>query len=258
MRQGHSTAKITAPLLQLPSLPPALQPQEPPVFLAQGFGNSHWLLRTPSGMLVWRQFGAAPGSNHLRETRLLHSLQHHSWTPRLLPTDSPLGLLMQQAAGQHPCVQTLTDTQRQGLLQLVQQLWQHPCEKESPLDYPALLRHYWQQAGASTSLQPLLESLITTTQDWPVSSFCLTHHDLHGGNLLLHKNDWTLLDWEYAAPGNPWIDAVSLDRFLHLTPAEKQQLQVLLPTLPLSDPWQTTRQWLEALDQLWQQALINV
>lgn len=254
MRQGHSTAKITAPLLQLPSLPPALQPQEPPVFLAQGFGNSHWLLRTPSGMLVWRQFGAAPGSNHLRETRLLHNLQHHLWAPRLLPLATTHGLLMHQAEGQHPDARTLTTTQRHSLLQLVQQLWQHPCKNEPALDYPALLQHYWQQAGARPELQPLLESLSQATTHWPVSTFRLTHHDLHGGNLLLKGENWTLLDWEYAAPGNPWIDAVSLDRFLHLTAAEKQQLQACLPTLQQAEPWQAMQHWLQGLDQLWQQA----
>src|SRR5690606_24300290 len=137
----------------LPSLPPALQPQEPPEFLAQGFGNSHWLLRTPSGMLVWRQFGAAPGSNHLRETRLLHNLQHHPWAPRLLPLATTHGLLIHQAEGQHPEARTLTTTQRHSLLQLVQQLWQHPYKNEPALDYPALLQHYWQQAGARPELQ---------------------------------------------------------------------------------------------------------
>lgn len=254
MRPGHSNAKITSPLLQLPPLPAAWQPLQPPVFLARGTGNSHWLLHTASGPLVWRQFGTAPGSNHPREVRLLSSLQHHPWAPRLLPLKSSQGLLMQQASGQHPLARHLSSLQRQQLLQLVTQLWQHPCEHETPLDYPALLQHYWQQAGARPELQPLLESLIQTTTNWPVSTFRLTHHDLHGGNLLLHENDWTLLDWEYAAPGNPWIDAVSLDRFLHLTSTEKQQLQAYLPSLPHHNPWETLGQWLEGLDQLWQQA----
>lgn len=249
MRLDHSTPK---PRLQLPALPEAWQPLTPTEFMAAGTGNDHWLLHTQAGALVWRQFGQAPGSSHPREARLLQQLQPFDWVPRLLLA-CPQGLLMQRAPGQHPTATTLNADQRQQLLQLLLQLWQHPCNLPAQ-DYRQLLQDYWQTGGSQPALAPLLQRLDDEAARWPASSLRLTHHDLHGGNLLLDDHRWTLLDWEYAAPGNPWLDAVSLHRFLPLTLAEKHQLQAVLPDLGHTDPWSVMQDWLSGLDQLWHQA----
>lgn len=249
MRLNHSTPKRP---LQLPPLPAAWQPLTPPEFMAAGTGNDHWLLHTQAGELVWRQFGTAPGSSHPREASLLQQLQPQDWAPRLLLA-CPQGLLMHRAPGQHPQARQLTPVQRQQLMQLLIQLWQQPCDLPTQ-DYRQLLQDYWQGGGQPTELQALVTQLDAEAARWPATSQRLTHHDLHGGNLLLADNRWTLLDWEYAAPGNPWIDAVSLDRFLPLTPSEKHQLQAALPDLGHTDPWHVMHEWLNGLDQLWHQA----
>ncbi|MDR9468808.1 phosphotransferase [Marinospirillum sp.] len=235
--------------LNLPPLATEFSPLQAPVFMAEGSGNAHWLLHTPSGSLVWRQFGQAPGSDHSRETWLLQQLQIHPWVPRLIQS-FPSGLLFEQVPGHHPDAPGLNPLQREGLLQLVMELWQQPCNLPA-LNYEDLLFDYWQKTGYASPVQPLLEQLNKAAARWPALTQ-LTHHDLHAGNLLLENNHWVLLDWEYAAPGNPWIDAAALDRWLTLSDTEKKQLEILLPELSLSDPWQEMADWLEGLDQLWQ------
>ena len=44
----------------------------------------------------------------------------------------------------------------------------------------------------------------------PVIPNCLTHHDLHPGNICKKDNQLVILDWEYAGIGNPWFDAAAL------------------------------------------------
>lgn len=264
MRQTHSNLKS---VLQLPDLPADYRPLKEPEFFAEGTGNSHWLITSPVGKLVWRQFGSAPGANHQHEIQLLTSLQNKPWVPHLLLAVDNLGLLMCLAEGKHPIAATLTTHQRQSLIQLAIQLWQTPFQGKSfpTTNYPQLLENYWQLAGKNPATLPLLTQLIKETQHWPSSSFRLTHHDLHGGNLLLNKkalntHHWTLLDWEYAGLGNPWIDAVSLDRFMSLTADEKAQLEAVLPALAnsyLNDKklaWKEIGQWLADLDLLWKSA----
>lgn len=220
--------------------------------MAQGTGNSHWLLNTASGPLVWREFGQAPGSDHQRETLLLQQLQVHPWVPRLIQS-FPSGLLLQQVPGQHPEASSLSPQQRQQLLQLVMELWQQPCDLPA-LNYEDLLFDYWHRARYATLLHPLVHKLSRIALAWPDSTQ-LTHHDLHADNLLLNNNQWTLLDWEYAGPGNPWIDAVALDRWLGLSTDERQQLEAELPELQMADPWQEMTDWLEGLEYLWQASL---
>lgn len=260
MRQSYSNLKR---VLQLPDLPADYRPLKEPEFFAEGTGNSHWLITSPVGKLVWRQFGKAPGANHRHEIQLLTQLQNQTWTPRLLLAVDNLGLLMRLAEGEHPLADKLTVNQRQSLIKLAIQLWQTPLKgKNFPItNYPQLLESYWQLAGKNLTTLPLLNKLINENQHWHSSSYRLTHHDLHGGNLLLNKkalnnNQWTILDWEYAAQGNPWLDAVSLDRFMNLTDDEKVQLEAALPPLAVyTNPWRSLGRWLTDLDLLWKSAI---
>ena len=257
MRQSHSNLKR---VLQLPDLPADYRPLKEPEFFAEGTGNSHWLITSPVGKLVWRQFGQAPGVDHQRETKLLTSLQNKAWVPRLLLAVDNLGLLMEFAEGEHPQAEQLTKNQRQSLINLALELWQTPNEVAAQ-NYPQLLNNYWQLAGSQTASKPLLEALVKESQSWPSSCYRLTHHDLHAGNLLLNNKglnnqSWILLDWEYAALGNPWLDAVSLDRFMSLTNDEKAQLEAALPPLAVyTNPWQSLGRWLADLDSLWESAI---
>jgi len=44
----------------------------------------------------------------------------------------------------------------------------------------------------------------------PSVPHCLTHHDLHPGNICKGDHQLVVLDWEYAGIGNPWFDAAAL------------------------------------------------
>lgn len=236
----------------LPLLAPDLQPLQTPRFLAKGTTNSHWLLKTPKGELIWREFGQAPGCNHEQEARVLQLLQSRTWVPRLLGYFPNKGLLFHKASGRHPSGEELKASTRKALMQILIDLWQQPCDLPG-INYKELILSYWHKSGYATELQPLTEQLQALAAQWPAKQQ-LTHHDLHPGNLLLDEDQWTLLDWEYAAPGNPWIDAVALDRWLGLSAAEKSDLESVLPDLKLANPWVHMTAWLEDLDQLWQAA----
>ncbi|MDT8408875.1 MAG: phosphotransferase [Wenzhouxiangellaceae bacterium] len=83
--------------------------------------------------------------------------------------------------------------------------------------YHAYLLHYWrqlEQAGrvepdwvaAWQAFEPRLRSFAAA--DWPAR---LVHHDLIPENILDTGQRLYLIDWEYAAPGHPDIDAWSVD-----------------------------------------------
>lgn len=220
-------------------------------YLGQGSCNRHWRLSTADMTCIWREFGPTPpGANRDLERRVLAQLQGHAWVPELL-LDLPEGLLFRASPGAQPLQMPLSSTQRSQLLSAVLTLWQQPIEAPAQ-DYPALIRHY--ASLAERLACPMTAALIDTAQHWNPQHFCLIHQDIHPGNLLLTDQGIQLIDWEYAVCGNPWIDAVALDRMLSLSPAEKQLLQEQLPTLEHADPWVQVSVWLTQLDQLWHQA----
>jgi len=44
----------------------------------------------------------------------------------------------------------------------------------------------------------------------PTVPHCLTHHDLHPGNICKDMGQLVVLDWEYSGIGSPWFDAAAL------------------------------------------------
>jgi thiamine kinase len=62
--------------------------------------------------------------------------------------------------------------------------------------------------------------------DLPDIGECLVHHDLHTGNLLW-GHGLTLIDWEYAGRGNPWLDYATLERDIGLSLQQLQQFKRL-------------------------------
>jgi len=50
---------------------------------------------------------------------------------------------------------------------------------------------------------------------------CLCHNDLHPANLLLGRR-WTLIDWEYAATGDPYFDVAGAIRQFGFSKAEAE------------------------------------
>lgn len=236
-------------------LPQALQAHLPSIqsmqFLGQGSRNRHWRLHTAQQVYIWREFGITPpGANRQLELQVLQTLQSKPWVPRL-ELCLPEGVLFLADANAVPMQDTLNPQQRQQLLQAVLALWQHPFDA-APNDYIQLIHDYAALAGPDYIA--LAEQLLDTCHHWQPEDFCLIHQDLHPGNLLLTDQGILLIDWEYAVRGNPWIDAVALERMLRLSPTERQLLETRLPRLACKDPWQTMGDWLTQLDSLWQAA----
>ncbi|WP_417583591.1 phosphotransferase [Nitrincola sp.] len=236
-------------------LPQAVRDHLPPIqsmqFLGQGSRNRHWRLHTAEQVYIWREFGVTPpGANRQLELKVLETLQPKPWVPRL-ELCLPEGVLFVADANAEPMQDTLNPHQRQQLLHAVVTLWQHPFDV-APNDYVQLIHDYAVLAGPS--YDALAEQLLAICCHWNTKDFCLIHQDLHPGNLLITDQGIQLIDWEYAVRGNPWIDAVALQRMLGLSPAERQLLETRLPDLGCNDPWQVMGHWLTQLDSLWQAA----
>ncbi len=241
----------------LPVLPEALLRKVGAVHrvvkLGEGTGYQSWRLDSAHGPVVWRVPGPdQPGSDRLREHRILRILPESSRAPRLLWTCEQ-GQLQSFTAGRSAHQATPDARQRRVLLEAVLSTWSADTG-EPAYDYPGLVREY-QRLASSPRADALAASLLSELQDWPDAPPCLTHHDLHAGNVVLAEAypDICLLDWEYAAPGNPWLDAAALDQWLQLS---ADDLDFLLPVLhrfalPGGDSLVRYRHWLSQLESLW-------
>ncbi|MCH8553260.1 MAG: phosphotransferase [Natronospirillum sp.] len=238
-----------------PVLPAAVREQLPEavqtVPMAPGATNRLWRLEAGDQRWVWRQFVPAPGVDRNREHSIMQALQGRSWMPTLLAW-TPEGMLLPWLEGRTPEPADLDGRARAALPDLLVRLWRHPLPEVPAWDYPALVRGYAADCPDTPRWHRLADRLVRECSQWPQAEPCLMHHDLHPGNLLLAGRHWTLLDWEFAARGNPWIDAVCLDRWLGLSHAERERLQPMLePHAVTADPWGHYRNWVEGLDALW-------
>ncbi len=217
-------------------------------YLGHGSTNCHWRLTTSKGYFIWRQFGPTPpGANRYHERQVLRQLQHLSWVPKLI-FDCPDGVLFEAIESLSTTPDQLSIPQRKEMLEAIICLWQQTIPLET-MDYPELISHYATLAPAFSHTQ--VKWLIQQAEQWDSHDFCLIHQDIHAGNLVFSKDSFLLIDWEYVVLGNPWIDAIALDRMLNLSASEKSLLACHLPDLNMTSPWQTMHQWLETLDQLW-------
>lgn len=225
--------------------------------MVSGTGATLWHVQSGSGDYVWRQFRPqewTPGADHDRERRVMSILQDRPWVPEVASWQDN-GVLLGWQTGDNPRPDTLTASARRSLLNHVLEMWQTPIDQEPAYDYAALVRAYGNRAPDTPEMRALRCRLMTQLAHWPVAMACLTHHDLHRENLLFGDAGWCILDWEYAAPGNPWLDAVALDRWLQLTSDEKAMLApVLAPWALHCDSWRGYRDWLYDMEALWHAA----
>ncbi|TGG93204.1 hypothetical protein E4656_09080 [Natronospirillum operosum] len=242
-----------------PALPPAVRARLPEDMQAQpmapGATNHLWRLEADGQRWVWRQFVPAPGVDRAREQTIMRALQGFAWMPDLLAW-TPQGMLLPWIDGA-PAPNTKPDPdQRAELLTLLNELWARPLPEVAAWDYEQLVCDYEAACPDDARWHQLADRLISACRQWPAATPCLMHHDLHPGNLLLSGRQWTLLDWEFAARGNPWIDAVCVDRWLGLSGPERAVLMpVLAPHAVTADPWAHYRDWVEGLEKLWYAAV---
>lgn len=226
-------------------------------YLGCGSANPHWRVRANGRDMVWRQFGdaaLAPGADRAREAAAHRAIAGRSWAPHLIAEVPGVGMLFEASPGRHPDPRTLTPAERTRLIEAVIECWSLPCPLPV-LDYVELIEDYVQRAGAHDDARRLGVQLQAACRNWPSGGpsggFCLVHHDLHAGNLLLSHTGWTLLDWEYAARGHPGLDAAALDLLLDLAPLERQQLEAAAARHVGPLDWAALTEWRAGLDALW-------
>lgn len=182
------------------------------------------------------------GVERRREATVLALIAGYQWAPQLLCNDWQQGWCLMDDHGD-ACLDSGLAVAAEpvtALLGAIEQ-WQRiniDCAALSScrLDYSELLDRYRSALGPATDQvwQPLLQRFEQTYVSLAVVPECLTHHDLHPGNLCQESLDedlsealgvgsrgqaetcarWRVLDWEYAAIANPWFDAAALKRHL--------------------------------------------
>lgn len=222
-------------------------------YLGCGSANPHWRVRANGRDMVWRQFGdaaLAPGADRAREAAAHRAIAGRSWAPHLIAEVPGVGMLFEASPGRHPDAHALAPAERASLIEAVIECWSLPCPLPA-LDYAALVEEYVRLAGMHEDARRLGRQLQAACRNWPRGGFCLVHHDLHAGNLLLSQAGWTLLDWEYAARGHPGLDAAALDLLLVLQPLERQQLNTAAARHVGALDWAALAKWRAGLDALW-------
>ncbi|PTY36034.1 hypothetical protein BGP77_01550 [Saccharospirillum sp. MSK14-1] len=80
----------------------------------------------------------------------------------------------------------------------------------------------------------------------------LCHHDWHPGNLAVTESGWVLLDWEFAALGDPAMDLAAVCSGFDLSEAQSLQLADVLDIR--NDRLQQARAMMSALAIVWYSA----
>ncbi|MFT5722665.1 MAG: thiamine kinase [Motiliproteus sp.] len=157
------------------------------------------------------------GVDRQHEAAVLAAIQGYDWAPRVLHNAWQQGwcLMVDEGAAVTP---EAADNPVPALLEALAE-WQQldcPLLAQQPFDYPALFAAYRNALLAAS--HPLairvLDRLMQLFTTLPPVPACLTHHDLHWGNLCraaeATSSGLVVLDWEYAGIANPWFDAAAL------------------------------------------------
>ncbi|UZE96271.1 phosphotransferase [Alkalimarinus alittae] len=155
------------------------------------------------------------GVSRESEAQILALVQGYRWAPKVIKNHWQEGWCVMQHHGE-----TISRTACQAisplLIESVTQWQRIPPVDSARFDYTALFNAYRSRLlndlvdSAQTSYLLLLDELINRFGELPEVPLCLTHHDLHPGNICGHEKQLTVLDWEYAGFGNPWFDAACL------------------------------------------------
>ncbi|MEH6650198.1 MAG: phosphotransferase [Motiliproteus sp.] len=213
------------------------------------------------------------GVDRCREATVLALISVYDWAPQLLYNDWQQGWCLMEDHG-HACVNsglTVSVEPLAALLEAIGQWQQLNVERTElsicRLDYSVLSDRYRSAFGSTPDRvwMQMLHRFDEIYRSLAVVPECLTHHDLHPGNLcgenlcsealaqIESDSRWRVLDWEYAAVANPWFDAAALHRKFGV---EKELIAGLPAFLQLSraqfERCLDNACWLsEALECLW-------
>ncbi len=232
-------------------------------------GSSNRLYSSVADSLVLRVNAApeqVPGVNRRREADVLAQLQGQPWAPWVLhcavqpSAEDDHGWLLTRWHGES-LADTLSTAQRAQLLDAVaawQALDMDVAGQETSLemDYNALLADYGAQLAGLPMERALQQLVVRAARELallPEIPQVLTHHDLHPGNLCLSEGVLVVVDWEYAALGCAWFDAVSLIQRCGMKAEDIAALPAFatIDATQLADGLMRARWLCEALECLW-------
>ncbi len=187
------------------------------------------------------------GVNRLREKAVLEAIEGQAWAPTVLSITNEW-LLTEWEEGQVPASGSETDLEwLAGALRSVHSI----AVSATPLNVAHQIEHLQEQG-------PPLESAIASALRAHCEAYrlprslALCHHDWHPGNLVVSDDRWVLLDWEFAALGDPAMDVAAAAQGFGLTDA---QLEYLAAELGISTQrTQQARCLMEAVALLWYRA----
>ena len=187
-----------------------------------------------------------PGVVRQREASILNLIQPFAWAPQIIRNEPSQGWCLMHHYKPIDLTETsaecLTSHNRRQLLEALNELQTIAVNSEElQYDYEALLNDTYQPIAnqrQDKQAQTWIKTIRSDLKTLPALPSCLVHHDIHIGNLVLAKsteNDdsntrLVILDWEYAAIGNPWFDASCLSRYLSI-PANNIYSLALFKTL---------------------------
>ncbi|WP_250655898.1 phosphotransferase family protein [Alkalimarinus coralli] len=201
----------------------------------QGTSNHHFRGLHEAQNLILRINATktvAFGASRQSEAMALELIQDFDWSPTVIKNNWQEGWCLMQDHGSAVASETSQTVTSQLLASIAE--WQtiavdsHSSFDHSSLDHTIQLGHtlrfnyatlfetYRNKIENSSNISSsrrhteLLDQLIDRFDRLPTVPLCLTHHDLHPGNLCLDGHQLIVLDWEYAGFGNPWFDAASL------------------------------------------------
>ena len=184
-----------------------------------GSTNHHFKALVDGKNLILRLNAAdtlAFGVSRKREASILELIKAYNWAPKIIHNNWQEGWCLMLDHG------SVIDTELSPseLLNTLHQ-WQliRPnklLNRECVFNYQHLFEMYRNvfKATPSNSVSQdnlhLTNSVESKLNALPAVPYCLTHHDLHPGNLCKDGAQIVVLDWEYAGIGNPWFDAAAL------------------------------------------------
>jgi len=197
------------------------------------------------------------GVNRQREARLLQLMDGLNWMPQVVRNDWPAGWCLMHWHGEPPRM-PMANLLRQQLLEAVERWQQLPLPDEALLrtDYQALFDSYRPQLQGlpiESLLVQLIDLLQMLIQRLPKVKPCLTHHDLHPGNLCIDQQSLIVIDWEYAGIGNPWFDVAALAEKFQVNEMQIGRLSAFSHLSPqeISRGLSQARWMVSALECLW-------
>jgi len=187
-----------------------------------------------------------PGVKRDREAAILNWINPYGWAPQVIRNEPEQGwCLMHHYEPLKTEGDKLSSDHQIQLIKALDELQAIPVDSEPAnlsneesnlrltknaltMDYEVFLNETYlplaiqrSDAVAQTWIHSIKDDLATL----PKLPSCLVHHDIHSGNLVLSNSplqtkelnaDLIILDWEYAAIGNPWFDASCLSRYLSI------------------------------------------